>query len=90
MAAGAAVVAGMQSAARHRTPFIMFAASGGARMQEGILSLMQMPKTTVAVQELRELGLPAIVDLPDATRVFQTGQRVRLDADRGVLERLSD
>ncbi|MGE0232040.1 MAG: acetyl-CoA carboxylase, carboxyltransferase subunit beta [Flavobacteriaceae bacterium] len=67
MAAGAAVVAGMQSAARHRTPFIMFAASGGARMQEGILSLMQMPKTTVAVQELRELGLPYIVVLTHPT-----------------------
>ncbi|MGE0845447.1 MAG: acetyl-CoA carboxylase, carboxyltransferase subunit beta [Flavobacteriaceae bacterium] len=67
MAAGAAVVAGMEWAARHRTPFIMFAASGGARMQEGILSLMQMPRTTVAVQELRELGLPYIVVLTHPT-----------------------
>ena len=49
------------------TPFILFAASGGARMQEGILSLMQMPRTTVAVQELREAKLPYIVVLTHPT-----------------------
>ena len=49
------------------TPFILFAASGGARMQEGILSLMQMPRTTVAVQELREARLPYIVVLTHPT-----------------------
>jgi acetyl-CoA carboxylase carboxyl transferase subunit beta len=48
-------------------PFILFAASGGARMQEGILSLMQMPRTTVAVQELREEKLPYIVVLTHPT-----------------------
>ena len=51
MAAGEAVIRGLQTAAEKGTPFIMFAASGGARMQEGILSLMQLPRTTVAVQE---------------------------------------
>jgi acetyl-CoA carboxylase carboxyl transferase subunit beta len=54
MAAGEAVIAGLETAVSRRTPFIMFAASGGARMQEGILSLMQLPRTTAAVLELRE------------------------------------
>ena len=54
MAAGEAVIKGLETAADKGTPFIMFAASGGARMQEGILSLMQLPRTTVAVQMLRE------------------------------------
>jgi acetyl-CoA carboxylase carboxyl transferase subunit beta len=45
----------------------VFAASGGARMQEGILSLMQMPRTTVAVQMLREAKLPYIVVLTNPT-----------------------
>ena len=67
MAAGEAVVKGLQTAAEKGTPFILFAASGGARMQEGILSLMQMPRTTVAVQELREAGKPYIVVLTNPT-----------------------
>src|SRR5690606_19350656 len=50
-----------------QTPFIIFISSGGARMQEGILSLMQMPRTTVAVQMLREAGLPYIVVLTNPT-----------------------
>ncbi len=54
MAAGEAVIKGLETAVDKGTPFIMFAASGGARMQEGILSLMQLPRTTVAVQMLRE------------------------------------
>jgi acetyl-CoA carboxylase carboxyl transferase subunit beta len=66
-AAGEAVIAAMRAAVQRRTPFILFAASGGARMQEGILSLMQMPRTTVAVQELREAGLPYIVVLTHPT-----------------------
>jgi acetyl-CoA carboxylase carboxyl transferase subunit beta len=49
MAAGEAFVRGAQTALEKRTPYVLFAASGGARMQEGILSLMQMPRTTVAV-----------------------------------------
>jgi acetyl-CoA carboxylase carboxyl transferase subunit beta len=67
MAAGEAVVKGLLMAAERGTPFIMFAASGGARMQEGILSLMQMPRTTVAVQRLREARKPYIVVLTNPT-----------------------
>jgi len=66
-AAGEAVIAAMRAAVKRATPFILFAASGGARMQEGILSLMQMPRTTVAVQELREARLPYIVVLTHPT-----------------------
>ena len=67
MAAGEAVVAGMTSALDSALPFVIFAASGGARMQEGILSLMQMPRTTAAVQALREARLPYIVVLTNPT-----------------------
>ena len=67
MAAGEAVVKGLETAAERGTPFIMFAASGGARMQEGILSLMQLPRTTVAVQMLREAKKPYIVVLTNPT-----------------------
>ena len=67
MAAGEAIVAGMLRAAELKAPFILFAASGGARMQEGILSLMQMPRTTIAVQRLRDARLPYIVVLTDPT-----------------------
>src|SRR5436305_9797065 len=56
MAAGEALIKGLETAVDKHTPFIMFAASGGARMQEGILSLMQMPRSTAAVQMLREAG----------------------------------
>jgi acetyl-CoA carboxylase carboxyl transferase subunit beta len=66
-AAGEAVIAAMRAAVKRGTPFILYAASGGARMQEGILSLMQMPRTTVAVQELREACLPYIVVLTHPT-----------------------
>jgi acetyl-CoA carboxylase carboxyl transferase subunit beta len=67
MAAGEAVVAGMTEAKKRNRPFVMFAASGGARMQEGILSLMQMPRTTAAVQGLRDAQLPYIVVLTNPT-----------------------
>ena len=67
MAAGEAVVKGLETAVERGTPFIMFAASGGARMQEGILSLMQMPRTTVAVEMLREAKKPYIVVLTNPT-----------------------
>lgn len=59
-AAGDAILAGARAAVDENTPFIMFSAAGGARMQEGILSLMQMPRTTIAVQMLREAKLPYI------------------------------
>ncbi len=68
---GAAVGEGFVSAAREavrrRAAFVIFTASGGARMQEGAVSLMQMARTTVAVQELKEAGLPYIVVLTDPT-----------------------
>jgi acetyl-CoA carboxylase carboxyl transferase subunit beta len=67
MAAGEAVIKGLETAVDKATPFITFAASGGARMQEGILSLMQLPRTTVAVQLLREAGKPYIVVLTNPT-----------------------
>jgi acetyl-CoA carboxylase carboxyl transferase subunit beta len=67
MAAGEAVIVGLRTAADRGTPFIMFAASGGARMQEGILSLMQLPRTTAAVQQLREARKPYIVVLTNPT-----------------------
>ncbi|WP_350335340.1 acetyl-CoA carboxylase, carboxyltransferase subunit beta [Coralliovum pocilloporae] len=67
MAAGEGLVTSMEKAVELKTPYVLFASSGGARMQEGILSLMQMPRTTVAVQELRENGLPYIVVLTNPT-----------------------
>jgi len=67
MAAGEAIIKGFEKAVEKGTPFILFAASGGARMQEGIMSLMQMPRTTVAVQMLREAKKPYIVILTNPT-----------------------
>ena len=67
IAVGAAFVAGIKAAIAANCPYILFTAAGGARMQEGILSLMQMPRTTVARAELKEAGLPYIVVLTDPT-----------------------
>jgi acetyl-CoA carboxylase carboxyl transferase subunit beta len=67
IAVGAALVAGIRAAIANRSAYVLFTAAGGARMQEGILSLMQMPKATVALAELREAGLPYIVVLTDPT-----------------------
>lgn len=67
MAAGEAIVTAMRAAVAKQAPFIFFISSGGARMQEGVLSLMQMPRTTAAVQELREAKLPYIVVLTHPT-----------------------
>ena len=67
MAVGESLVLGMQAAVIERRPFILFVSSGGARMQEGILSLMQMPRVTIGVDMLREAGLPYIVVLTDPT-----------------------
>src|SRR5215207_195897 len=67
MAAGEAIVRGLELSVEKKSPFIVFAASGGARMQEGILSLMQMPRTTVGVQMLREAKQPYIVVLTNPT-----------------------
>ena len=67
IAVGAAFVAGVRAAIAEKTPYILFTAAGGARMQEGILSLMQMPRATVALAQLKEAGLPYIVVLTDPT-----------------------
>jgi acetyl-CoA carboxylase carboxyl transferase subunit beta len=67
MAAGELIVKAMGIATENRLPVALFAASGGARMQEGILSLMQMPRTTVAVEMLKEAGCPYIVVLTNPT-----------------------
>ena len=67
MFVGDAIIAAAQTAVKLKRPLILFSAAGGARMQEGILSLMQMPRTTVAVQMLKEAGLPYIVVLTHPT-----------------------
>jgi acetyl-CoA carboxylase carboxyl transferase subunit beta len=67
MAAGEAIVTALNTARERRQPCVVFAASGGARMQEGVLSLMQLPRTTVAVEALREEKLPYIVVLTNPT-----------------------
>ena len=66
-AVGATFVAGIRAAIADKVPYIIFTASGGARMQEAILSLMQLPRTTVAIAELKDAGLPYIVVLTDPT-----------------------
>ncbi len=67
MAAGEGFITAAEYAVSKKLPLVVFTAAGGARMQEGALSLMQMPRTTIAVQELREAGLPYIVVLCDPT-----------------------
>jgi acetyl-CoA carboxylase carboxyl transferase subunit beta len=67
MFVGNAIIAAAEEAVRLKRPLILFSAAGGARMQEGILSLMQMPRTTVAVEMLKEAGLPYIVVLTNPT-----------------------
>ncbi len=67
MAAGEAIIRAFDTAREKRRPLVLFAASGGARMQEGILSLMQLPRTTVAVDRFKESGLPYVVVLTNPT-----------------------
>ncbi|WP_146346261.1 acetyl-CoA carboxylase, carboxyltransferase subunit beta [Falsiphaeobacter marinintestinus] len=67
MYVGNAIIAAAEEAVKLKRPMVLFSAAGGARMQEGILSLMQMPRTTVAVQMLKEAGLPYIVVLTHPT-----------------------
>jgi acetyl-CoA carboxylase carboxyl transferase subunit beta len=66
-AVGEGIVAGARLAVLQDAPFIVFTASGGARMQEGAISLMQMPRTTIATRLVKEAGLPFIVVLTDPT-----------------------
>src|SRR5690606_782267 len=67
MAAGEAIVKAFETAIAQKRPLVLFSASGGARMQEGILSLMQLARTTVAVDRLKEANLPYIVVLTNPT-----------------------
>ena len=67
IAVGTAFINGIRAAIAEKVPYVIFTASGGARMQEAVLSLMQLPRTTVAIRELKEAGLPYIVVLTDPT-----------------------
>ena len=67
MAAGEAFVAAAREAVKRGVPLVCFTAAGGARMQEGALSLMQMARSTLAVQEVKRAGLPYVVVLTDPT-----------------------
>ena len=67
MYVGNAIIAAAERAVKAKQPLILFSAAGGARMQEGILALMQMPRTTIAVDMLKEAGLPYIVVLTHPT-----------------------
>jgi len=67
MTAGEGLITSMRAAVEKKAPYVLFASSGGARMQEGILSLMQLPRTTIAVRELREEKLPYVVVLTNPT-----------------------
>jgi acetyl-CoA carboxylase carboxyl transferase subunit beta len=64
---GERFVRGIDAAIKNKTPFICISASGGARMQEGLLSLMQMAKTSAALTKLSQAGLPYISVLTDPT-----------------------
>ena len=66
-AVGDALIKAAQTALNNHAAFIVIPSSGGARMQEGILSLMQMPRTTIAVRQVKEAGLPYITVLTDPT-----------------------
>jgi acetyl-CoA carboxylase carboxyl transferase subunit beta len=67
MAVGEAFIKAAREAVKREVPFVIFTASGGARMQEGTLSLMQMARTTLALNEVKAAGLPYIVVLSDPT-----------------------
>jgi acetyl-CoA carboxylase carboxyl transferase subunit beta len=67
IAVGDAFITAARMAIARKSAFIIFTAAGGARMQEGILSLMQMPRTTIAIDELKENNIPYIVVLTDPT-----------------------
>jgi acetyl-CoA carboxylase carboxyl transferase subunit beta len=67
MAAGEGFIAAAKAALERQVPLIAFTAAGGARMQEGALSLMQMARTTLAINELKDAALPYVVVLTDPT-----------------------
>ena len=66
-AVGSAIVKGAKLAVEKKIPFIIFTSSGGARMQEGIVSLMQMPRTVAATELLNEYNIPYIAVLTEPT-----------------------
>ena len=80
MGVGEGLVQAIEHAVAERRPFVLFVSSGGARMQEGIMSLMQMPRVTIAVDMLRDAGLPYLVVLTDPT--FGGVERVLCDVGR--------
>jgi acetyl-CoA carboxylase carboxyl transferase subunit beta len=67
MAAGEGFIAAAEAAIARQVPLVVFTAAGGARMQEGALSLMQMARTTLAINEMKDVGLPYVVVLTDPT-----------------------
>lgn len=67
MAAAEAIITGAEAAVTRQRPYVLFAGSGGARMQEGILSLMQLPRTTIAIGQVKDAGLPYLVVLTNPT-----------------------
>ena len=67
MAAGEGFIAAAEAAIERQVPLVAFTAAGGARMQEGALSLMQMARTTLAINEMKDAGLPYVVVLTDPT-----------------------
>ena len=67
MGVGDGLIQAFETAIAEKRPLILFVSSGGARMQEGALSLMQLPRVTIAVDMLREAGLPYVVVLTDPT-----------------------
>ena len=89
MYVGNAIIAAAEEAVKLKRPLVLFSAAGGARMQEGILSLMQMPRSTVAIQMLKEAGLPYIVVLTHPTTGGVTASYAMLGdvqiAERGAL-----
>ena len=78
MAAGEAIIRGAETALEKKAPYILFTAAGGARMQEGALSLMQMARTTLAVEELKDARLPYAVVLTDPTTGGETASYAML------------
>mgnify|MGYP000880811460 CR=1 FL=1 len=89
MAVGDGIVAAAQLAVQKKAAFVAVPSSGGARMQEGILSLMQLPRTVIAVEQVKEAGLPYIVVLADPTTGGVTASFAMLGdvhiAERGAL-----
>ena len=67
MAAGEGFIAAAEAAIERQVPRVAFTAAGGARMQEGALSLMQMARTTLAINQMKDAGLPYVVVLTDPT-----------------------